>query len=60
MLVDSVHKSFDENTKMERLKEVKRVLLPMHKVLPGVHILTPVLPVVPTTNSSLKHAEYTV
>lgn len=33
--VDSVLKSFDENTKMERLKKVKRVLLPMHEVLPG-------------------------
>lgn len=30
------YKSFDEkNTKMERLKEVKRTLLPMHEVLPG-------------------------
>lgn len=31
----SVYKSLDENSKMERLKEVKRVLLPRHEVLPG-------------------------
>lgn len=32
----SAYKSFDErNTKFERMKEVKRVLLPMHELLPG-------------------------
>lgn len=54
------HNSPDENTKMERLKEVKRVLLPCTRYCQGVQILTPMFLVVATPNNSLKHAERTL
>lgn len=41
-------------------KRSKEYCFPCMRYCQGVHILTPVLPVVPTANCSLKQAEYTV
>lgn len=52
-VVISVYKSVEEkNTKAERMKEVKRVFFPCMRYCQGVCILTQVLPVVATVNSS--------